>query len=89
MGMVVTRDSKDNSTVIVRKLMFNLDDYVSHKLSGYIGKVVAYGHQMVDGAYQPTIRVKVTNHLTTSQTTFIEDLATLWERVERTLNENG
>lgn len=62
--------------------MFNLDDYVSHKLSGYLGKVVAYGHQMVNGAYLPTIRVKIHNHLTTSQLMFVEDLVPLWERVD-------
>lgn len=61
--------------------MFNLDDCVSHKMSGYIGKVVAYGHRMVNGAYHPTIRVKITHSLTTGQPMFVEDLASLWERV--------
>lgn len=63
--------------------MFNLDDYVSHKLSGYLGKVVAYGHQMVDGAYVPTIRVRINSHLTTNQLMFVEDLVPLWERVDK------
>jgi len=68
--------------------MFNLDDYVSHKLSGYLGKVVAYGHQMVDGAYLPTIRVRIYNQLTTSQLMFVEDLVPLWERVEKVSQQN-
>jgi len=69
--------------------MFNLDDYVSHKLSGYIGKVVAYGHQMVDGTYLPTIRVRIHNHLTTSQLMFVEDIVGLWERVDNKFQRNN
>lgn len=67
--------------------MFNLNDSVSHKLSGYVGKVFAYGHQMIDGAYYPTIRVKITHGLTTSQPMFVEDLVSLWERIEHTVGE--
>ncbi len=68
--------------------MFNLNDAVSHKLSGYVGKVVAYSHRMVDGDYQPTIRVKVTHGLTTNQLMFVEDIVSLWERVEQALPQN-
>ncbi len=67
--------------------MFNLDEHVSHKLSGYAGKVVAYGHQIVDGTYQPTICVKV-SHIMASQHIFVEDLVSLWERVEQTIKRN-
>lgn len=66
--------------------MFNQDDAVSHKMSGCVGKVVAYGHQIVDGTYQPTLRVRITDSLTTSQTMFVEDVVSLWERVEQNLN---
>lgn len=68
--------------------MFNLDDTVSHKLSGYAGKVVAYGHRMVKGNYEPTICVRITHGLTTSRLMFVEDLVSLWERVEQTLKQN-
>lgn len=55
-----------------------------HKLSGYTGKVIGYGHRMIDGAYQPTIRVNVTYSLSANRLTIVEDLISLWERVEQT-----
>ena len=38
--------------------MQNIGDFVIHRKTRRIGKVVGYGHQIVDAVYQPTLIVR-------------------------------
>lgn len=63
--------------------MFNIGDRVIHKTTGQVGKVFGYGHQMVDGAYLPTITVRILEETNIHHSSFIEDLSCEWVQVDR------
>lgn len=58
--------------------MFNIGigDRVQHKKSGNLGEVLGHGHRIVDGAYLPTLKVRV--DLGTKIKTIVEDLSSEW-----------
>ena len=68
--------SKNQNTLIA------VDDFVQHQQTGHIGKVVGYGHQMIDGVYLPTLIVKLSETTGTYQTGFVEDLSSAWMWLE-------
>lgn len=39
--------------------MFNIDEYVLNQKTGHIGKVVGYGHQILNDVYTTTLKVLV------------------------------
>lgn len=59
--------------------MFNIGDYVFNQKTGNLGKVIGYGHQIVDNAYMSTVKVLV-DYATSSRKRGIveEDLFTVW-----------
>lgn len=57
--------------------MFNIGDYVFNQKTGNLGKVIGYGHQMVNNAYMSTVKVLV-NCATDCKRGFVEDLFTAW-----------
>lgn len=61
-------------------IMLNIGDSAYHRSTGNIGKVVAYGHQMVDGVYLPTltVEVQVVNESGKQKRIFIEDVFQEW-----------
>lgn len=65
--------------------MLNIGDYAHHRSSGNAGKVVAYGHQIVDGVYLPTLKVEVqvVNESGKKTRIFIEDVFQEWMQVEQ------
>lgn len=65
------------------KTMLNIGDYALHKRTGSLGQVVAYGHEILDGVYLPTIKVEIRNTTEIGQRTFVEDLSHTWELVEK------
>ncbi len=55
--------------------MFQLDDCARHQTSGCIGKVIGFGHQMLDSVYFPTLKVRITEG---NDMSIVEDLSSAW-----------
>lgn len=62
--------------------MLKVGDYAQHIATGILGKVVAYGHQMLDSGYQPTLTVRVLKATGLKPGNFLEDLSSAWVRVD-------
>ena len=59
--------------------MFAIGDDVFSQKTGHIGKVVGYGHEMVNGVYLPTIKVLIAESLKSGKKAFVEeDLHSTW-----------
>jgi hypothetical protein len=65
------------------KSMLNIGDYAFHKITGKLGQVVAYGHEILDSAYLPTLKVEVVSDAAIGQRSFVEDLTSRWVPVEK------
>jgi hypothetical protein len=62
--------------------MISIGDYVRHQTTGQSGQVVAYGHQIKDGIYLPTLTVRLTRGKRVSESNFIEDVSSIWVLAE-------
>lgn len=71
------------------KTMLNIGDYAVHKTTGKLGQVVAYGHEILDSAYLPTLKVEVVSDTGVEQRTFLEDLYNRWVPVETEESSNN
>ncbi|MBW4665571.1 MAG: hypothetical protein KME01_15480 [Chroococcus sp. CMT-3BRIN-NPC107] len=59
--------------------MFNIGDYVLNQKTGNLGKVTGYGHQIINNAYIPTVKVLVDLATDSRRRGFIEeDIFTVW-----------
>lgn len=59
--------------------MFAIGDDVLSQKTGHFGKVVGYGHEMVNGVYLPTIKVLIAESLKSGKKAFVEeDLHSAW-----------
>ncbi|BAY77055.1 hypothetical protein NSTC745_06850 [Nostoc sp. DSM 114161] len=59
--------------------MLNIGDYALHQKTGQVGQVLGYGHQLMDGVYITTLKVKMTKRQETNhQSTFVEDAYSTW-----------
>lgn len=63
--------------------MLQIGDFVSHQKGEHVGKVVGYGHQIIDGVYLPTLIVRLVEATALTQRGFIEDLSSAWMRTEK------
>lgn len=60
-----------------------IGDRVLHQQTGHAGKIIGYGHQILDGVYLPTLVVRVLRgRERLNQKTVIEDLSSAWMQVE-------
>ena len=69
--------------------MLKIGDYVRHLSTGDLGQVVAYGHEILDSVYLPTLKVEVINNTQINRRTFMEDVSTAWvlaEQAEASMN---
>jgi hypothetical protein len=69
--------------------MLNIGDFVRHLSTGDFGQVVAYGHEILDSVYHPTLKVEVVGNAQLQQThrkMFVEDISTAWVLAE---NQNA
>jgi len=71
------------------KSMLNIGDFALHKITGKLGQVVAYGHEILDSAYLPTLKVEVVSDTGMQQKTFVEDLTSRWVPVEKEAISNN
>ncbi|MBC1235832.1 hypothetical protein VF14_16930 [Nostoc linckia z18] len=62
--------------------MFNVGDYALHQKTGQVGQVSGYGHQLTDGVYITTLKVKITKRQGTCQSTFVEDTYSTWTPIQ-------
>ncbi len=51
-----------------------IGDRVLNQKTQYFGKVVGYGHEIVNGAYMSTVIVRVAGNTSMSVKTVVEDL---------------
>lgn len=64
------------------KTMLKIGDYVRHLSTGDLGQVVAYGHEILDSVYHPTVQVEVASDAGINRRIFVEDLSSVWVLVE-------
>jgi hypothetical protein len=53
--------------------MVSIDDWVFNQKTGQFGRVIGYGHQMLNSVYQTTLKVKVAN-----SASIVEDVIAAW-----------
>lgn len=59
--------------------MLAIGDVALHQKTGHFGTVVGYGHEILDGIYITTLKVRVTNFTDSNKRSFIqEDLCSVW-----------
>lgn len=63
--------------------MFQVGDFVQHQQTGCSGKVIGFGHEIVDSVYQPTLIVRVVRAAGQTQKGFVEDLSSVWMRFQK------
>ncbi|MBD1831356.1 hypothetical protein H6F74_19345 [Trichocoleus sp. FACHB-90] len=67
--------------------MFDIGTDVVNQKTGHIGKVIGYGHEMVNGVYSPTLKVLLSEALNPGKKGFIEeDLHSAWTQWEEAKN---
>ena len=62
--------------------MLNVEDYAVHRKTGWVGKVIGYGHLMLNGTYLPTLKVHLVKGSGSAQGSIIEDLSSAWTEVD-------
>jgi hypothetical protein len=67
--------------------MHNIGDRLQHKKSGNIGKVVAYGHWIINDVYLTTLKVLLDKE--TGETNIVEDVVTEWIHLEDYDNQSS
>lgn len=58
--------------------MFNIGDYVQNQRSKNLGKVIGYGHQILDSGFTTTVKVLVKASNSTQRGFVEEDLYSAW-----------
>ncbi len=59
--------------------MFNVGDYVFHSKTGRFGKVIGFGHEMLNRVYETTLQVLVVDSRSGYRTSLVEeDLHSEW-----------
>jgi hypothetical protein len=61
-------------------IMFNIDEYVFNQETGKLGKVIGYGHQLINNVYTVTLKVLIDEGATNSQNkvSVVEDVISAW-----------
>ncbi|MBD2168523.1 hypothetical protein H6G04_29520 [Calothrix membranacea FACHB-236] len=59
--------------------MFNIGDYVLNQKTGHLGKVIGYGHQIMNNVYTTTLKVLVDEAKNSQRKEFVvEDVISEW-----------
>ena len=53
--------------------MFGIGDYVLNQKTGNIGRVIGYGHQIINGVYMSTLKVLVAEAVNSQKRGFVEE----------------
>ena len=63
--------------------MLTPGDYAIHQRTGSFGKVIGYGHQILNSVYLTTLKVLVTAKSEVSKKNFVEeDLVSAWLQIK-------
>jgi hypothetical protein len=68
--------------------MLKIGDYAQHLKTGSIGRVIGYGHQILDSAYLPTLKVQLIRGKELIQGSFLEDLVSTWTLLDEGSSES-
>ncbi len=61
--------------------MFTIDEYVINQKTGQVGKVVGYGHEIINNVYTVTLKVLVTETVDSAKRIcLVEDKISAWNR---------
>ncbi|MBW4633947.1 MAG: hypothetical protein KME30_19200 [Iphinoe sp. HA4291-MV1] len=64
--------------------MLTVGDCAIHQKTGESGVVIGYGHELVNNAYQTTLKVLISNQNGSDQTNLVkEDLYSEWSKTDR------
>lgn len=59
--------------------MLAIDDYAFNQKTRHVGRVIGYGHQMINDVYMPTLKVLITESSSLRKRSFVEeDLYSTW-----------
>ncbi|OUL26216.1 hypothetical protein [Nostoc sp. 106C] len=59
--------------------MFNIGDYVLNQKTGHLGKVIGYGHQIMNNVYTTTLKVLVAEARNSQKKELVvEDVVSEW-----------
>ncbi|MBD2213563.1 hypothetical protein H6G64_19420 [Calothrix sp. FACHB-156] len=59
--------------------MFNIGDYVLNQKTGHLGKVIGYGHQIMNNVYTTTLKVLVDEAKNSQRKELVvEDIISEW-----------
>ena len=59
--------------------MFNIGDYVLNQKTGHLGKVIGYGHQIMNNVYMTTLKVLVAEATNSQKKELVvEDVVSEW-----------
>jgi len=59
--------------------MFDVGEYVVHQNTGHVGRVIGYGHQILNGVYTTTLKVLVHDaEIASKRGAIEEDLYSAW-----------
>jgi hypothetical protein len=63
--------------------MLVVDDYALHQVTGEVGKVIGYGHTLIQNSYLLTLKVLIpSQNQNGKKFSIIEDLASKWMPVQ-------
>jgi hypothetical protein len=62
--------------------MLEIGDYARHQITGLVGQVVGYGHEVLHGVYVTTLKVREIVNGSPERSRFVEDVYSEWVRVE-------
>jgi len=63
--------------------MFSLEDYVINQNTHQLGKVIGYGHKIVNDNYEPTLKVLIKQGEDSDQKELVvEDLSSVWSQCQ-------
>lgn len=63
--------------------MLRIGDLAVHQQTGEFGKVIGYGHEMLNNVYQTTLKVLITNLKGSDKSSLIkEDLCSAWTQMK-------
>lgn len=62
--------------------MLEIGDYARHQITGLVGQVVGYGHEVLHGVYVTTLKVRESVNGSPDRSRFLEDVYSEWVRVE-------
>lgn len=65
--------------------MLNIGDFAQHQITGLVGQVIGYGHEVLHGVYLTTLKVRESyTQESPNRGKFVEDVYSAWMPAEVT-----